>query len=928
VLVAPSDGKPAPKVIDFGVAKAIGQPLTEKTLVTGFGAIIGTLEYMSPEQAEFHQLDIDTRSDIYSLGVLLYELLAGSPPFTCAEMETAGVLEMLRVIREQEPTRPSTKLSTAEGLPTLAANRGMEPAKLTRMMRGELDWIVMKALEKDRNRRYETANDFALDVQRFLADEPVQAGPPSLAYRMRKFVKRNRSLVLAVMVVLLSLVAGIVGTTLGRVEADNARNEAEKSAKMAKDEERKAKSLATEEKVARNRAEWLLYASQISLSLQAWDANDPALALHYLDLCRPEFRSWEHDYLCTLFHGNQRTFGKQRTVEKKVGVHSVAVSRDGKRIVGGHEDGTIKIWDADTGQEVRTIHEHKTSVNSVAFSPDAKQIVSGGSDTSVRVFNVETGQEIWTVGRKNEIRGPILGVAWSLDGKRIVSTNQTPYRKVPGGRAAPVLDETLNVWDAATGEKKATLKGITRSVLGVAFSPDGKRIVGCGGADHVQVWDANTGAETLKLKGRAATVQRVAFSADGKRIVGGGNDDSLQVWDADTGEEVLTFKRQGGVRSVAFSPNGKHIVVGGGAEMLTVHNAATGEKTHTLKGHTGLVNSVAVMPDGRRIVSGSTDNTVKVWDLAVPQEARVLKGLAGMAHSVAWMPDSNRILRAGFRSIVVEDPDTGEVLRILRESKQEALKGSDWRTLPTTGNYVAVTPDGKRIVCGDAKNRVMVWDAVTGMEIRALNGHMRQIRCVAGYFDNRRIVSGSDDKSMKIWDVDAGREIRTLHGHEKEILSVAVSRDDKWIVSGGKDQTIKIWDADTGQEIRTLHGHAGAVNLVAWASDGKRIFSGSDDKSVKIWNADTGQEILSLQGHTAPVTSVAMTPDGRRFVTGSSDKTVRIWEAETGFETLSLKGHTSVVTGVAVSRDGKRIISGNTQGFVLIWDALLRRQQP
>src|SRR5262249_3864805 len=159
-----SDGRPVPKIIDFGVAKATGQALTEKTLVTGLGSIVGTLEYMSPEQAEINQLDIDTRSDIYSLGVLLYELLPGSPPFPRRDMEKAGMLEMLRVIREQEPTRPSTKLSTAEGLPTLAANRGMEPAKLTRLLRGELDWIVLKALEKDRNRRYETANSFAMDL--------------------------------------------------------------------------------------------------------------------------------------------------------------------------------------------------------------------------------------------------------------------------------------------------------------------------------------------------------------------------------------------------------------------------------------------------------------------------------------------------------------------------------------------------------------------------------------------------------------------------------------------------------------------------------------------------------------------------------------------------------------------------------------------
>jgi tetratricopeptide (TPR) repeat protein len=216
-----------PKVIDFGIAKAAGQPLTDKTLITGFGAIVGTPEYMSPEQAEVNQLDIDTRSDIYSLGVLLYELLAGSPPFSRKELEKAGMLEMLRVIREQEPSKPSTKLSTAEGLPTLAANRGTEPAKLTKLVRGELDWIVMKALEKDRNRRYETANGFAIDLQRYLADEPVQACPPSAGYRLKKFARRNKAGLAVAALVLFFLV--LLGSGIGWVWRDRAARAAERT---------------------------------------------------------------------------------------------------------------------------------------------------------------------------------------------------------------------------------------------------------------------------------------------------------------------------------------------------------------------------------------------------------------------------------------------------------------------------------------------------------------------------------------------------------------------------------------------------------------------------------------------------------------------------------------------------------------------------
>ena len=284
ILVTRIDGKPVPKVIDFGVAKAIGGKLTDDSLSTQFGAVIGTLEYMSPEQAGLTDIDIDTRADIYSLGVILYELLTGLRPIDAKRLRKAAIGEMIRIIREEEPAKPSTRLSGDGSLPSLAAVRQTEPRKLMSLLRGELDWVVMKCLEKQRDRRYETANDLARDIQHYLANEPVEARPPSASYRLGKFLRRNRGPVIAAALVLLALVGGIIGTTFGLVRADRARRaEAEQRSIAQANEARANRARAAEAELSRRVSEALV-ASQRLTSRYAFERGHQFAEGNQIDL--------------------------------------------------------------------------------------------------------------------------------------------------------------------------------------------------------------------------------------------------------------------------------------------------------------------------------------------------------------------------------------------------------------------------------------------------------------------------------------------------------------------------------------------------------------------------------------------------------------------------------------------------------------------
>ena len=444
---------------------------------------------------------------------------------------------------------------------------------------------------------------------------------------------KGRSIVIAVVAVMafVGLIAAILASQKAfrleaiankmRVKADEQAKVAQEEATKAKTEQKKAVEAwkrAAEEAVRAleataeaerqlRRSQGLVYGNTLASAQREWDAGDARLAWDYLNAAEWNLRGWEHDYLFTRFTQNQKTHRGHTE-----SVRSVAFSPDGKRIVSGSWDNTLKVWDATSGQETLTLKGHTNSVFSVAFSPDGKRIVSGSWDNTLKVWDATSGQETLTLkGHTNSV----FSVAFSPDGKRIVSGS---------------WDQSLKVWDATSGQETLTLKGHTREVESVAFSPNGKRIVSGSFDKTLKVWDATSRQETLTLNGHTGPVSSVAFSPDGKRIVSWSEDKTLKLWDATSGQETLTLNgHTGEVSSVAFSPDGKRIVSGSEDKALKVWDATNGQEMLTLNGHTGEVSSVAFSPDGKWIVSGSYDWTLKVWDATSGQQMLTLNGDTG-----------------------------------------------------------------------------------------------------------------------------------------------------------------------------------------------------------------------------------------------------------------------------------------------------------
>jgi WD40 repeat protein/serine/threonine protein kinase len=957
VMVCLYDGKPVSKVIDFGVAKAIEQRLTERTLFTQYGTIVGTFEYMAPEQAELSQLGVDTRSDLYALGVLLYELLTGTTPLEHKRLQEAAFNEILRLIKEEEPPRPSRRLSSSgAALATISQQRRTEPAKLTKLVRGELDWIVMKCLEKDRTRRYETASGLARDLQHYLADEPVEACPPSAGYRLRKFARKYRMPVIVAAAFAVVLVVGALVSAWQAVRAKQAEAEAVVQREHATAAELAATAKGRETEAARQQLWHSLYASNMQLAQLRWRENSFREARALLEEAPPELRGWEWDYLKRLFRGGYPTLYGHTG-----GVLSVAFSPNGQLLATGGEDGTAKVWDARTGQELFTF-KGRAAVNSVAFSPDGQRL-SAASGGTAQIWDARTGIELLTIGRTI---GPVWSVAFSPDGLRLA----TGSGDIAGG-----LEGRTQVWDASTGRELLTIQNHTGPVLSVAFSPDSMHLATGSQGRTGKVWDSRTGHEILSFEVHTGPVWSVAFSPDGLRLATGSGDTtrdvdgSAQLWDASTGRELLTIQNHTGpVVSVAFSPDGLRLLSGSTGETAQLWDARTGKDLACFKGHTGWITSVAFSPDGQRLAAGSWDRTAIIWDARGEQEPVtirahprglsevVLKRTAGGVSDVAFSPDGQRLATAsgtwlsrGDGSAKVWDANTGHELL--------SLKGY---TGPATS--VAFSLDGQRLATGSEDGTAKIWDAKSGDEILSLKGHIARVRTVAFSPDGQRLATASWDKTAKVWDARTGQKLLCLNGHKGGVNRLAFSPDGQRLATASYDKTAKVWDANTGRELLTVdwitgqvggvafspdgerlaissfNGPAGIWDVrsgeklltlrgrhmrldgVAFSPDGQRLATGSDEGAV-IWDARTGQEILTLKGHTGSVLSVAFSADGQRLATGSGDRTAKVWHAPRGPEPLYLKGHTGWVWSVGFSPDGQRLATGSGDGTAKVWDA-------
>src|SRR5262245_39307531 len=812
ILVTLYDGRPVPKVIDFGVAKATAGRLTEETLSTQFGAVVRTFEYMAPEQAGFSALDVDTRADVYSLGVILYELLTGLRPFEGSRLRKAAIDELFRILREEEPPRPSTKLSTDASLPTAAAARRTDPKKLAALMRGELDWIVMKCLEKDRSRRYETVSALARDVERYLRDETVEARPPSAGYRARKFMRRNRGRVIAAGLLFLVLIAGVIGTTAGLIEARGQRDAARRAEQQAdadrqqadldrawavaefqraeKEGERARAAEIEQGKALRQAGAALVRIDGLRLASFSSQvrATDPGLALL---LGLEGVRRYPHHLTFAALYDAAGDLRERRAIPVgSSGAKGIRMHRDGTKALVFAESGserTAVIIDLATGNQLAAWRGLPVGVSDTDWSPDGSRAVSviPGQVTVVftdgqkpdratftsrvaYVWDTATGRDVVHL-RRHDNR--VISARFSRDGRKIVTAS---------------LDGTARIWDAATGKELHLLRAHRNHLLTAIISPDGKHVL----TVSAQIESLGTGQEAMTspdpvpnidpgITDRPYRAQSSTSGGGGFSTTQRGDNPFARLWDIDTGKQVgeLVLSTARGQlcffwnrpTAVSFSPDGQRIAVGFSDDLVGVWDATGGQERLTFNGHRGQVSAVAFSPEGAELATAGSSGTVFLWDVATGKEARRFEGHA-----------------------------SGGV------------------------SSVQFSADGRRLVTAGQDRTARVWHVSSGRELAVFRGHSGPVEA-AHFLPGAETVGTAGDNTLRFWSVPPAPPVPTLlhepdppSGRLASLLAKAPAR------------------------------HTGAVTALTFSPDGRSVYTGSQDRTIRRWDAATGRQTAEV----------------------------------------------------------------------------------
>ncbi|MCX5658365.1 MAG: protein kinase [Planctomycetota bacterium] len=900
------DGKPFVKVIDFGVAKALsGEHLTDRTLNTGLGAVIGTYGYMSPEQA-IGSPDIDTRTDVYSLGILLYELLAGVQPFDWNLLGRAVEQEMQRIIREVEAPHPSTKLSSlGDDAHTVAKSRKTTVGLLTQELNSELEWIPLRAIRKERDRRYASAMQLADDIRNYMDNRPLIAGPETNTYRLRKFIAKRKVPLVVTAAMILALVVGVIGTTIGFLGQRRLRIEADEQRAKAHVEKLKAEASAAKEREVNAALDREAYFMRIALADQMVRSSNFAKADELLDACSPALRHWEWFYLRRLGHLDLGTWQPS----SGGAIRSLAYSPDGTRLATACGGRGMILWDAASGKEIMATGAIPGFLRSVAFSPNGRSVGINGGDGVVRLYDAQAGrlQRSWAITDARAGGVPGGGLAFSPDSLRIAVTggNRVTIWDLSGSTDAPPI-LILKYADTESGVFNGP----------VSFSPDGKILATAGGVpgESVRFWDAQTGRFIRALPGNPQSVEVFEFSRDGRRLlVDDVRGKVANTWDVDLAKILTSYAgHTAGVWGAAFSPDERFVATTGFDLTTRLWDASTGSLLRTYRGFRRWPYSVTFSPDGQSLVTGDGDPQIRFWDAASDAGDRIASG-GKYVTRLTVHGDSRRLIMSsggkGPARVTVWDLEAEKSLRSFGDSYS-----GYWAGTPVSDHLVAI-PGGTGI---------HIHDLNTGLLEREFTLDTSLLTALSFDPEGSHLGAAFMDGTIMVWDLMSHAAPLQWRGPSATLeRGLAFSPDGRLLAVTGEEGTI-LWNPADGKKVRELPrslATGGATLSVAFSRDGRLLATGRMGGAWELWNPQTGYlECSVANAHVAGIDGIAFSPDGSRVVTSSRDKQIKIWEVATHREVLTLDGHDNWVTAIAWTADGRRIVSGGLDGMVRIWD--------